>query len=219
MTIPENYERLIITKNRRTFEVLVPCKTLLAIGLKAICDEDITTDISYVNYNRYVSGEFIRNYIDKSFKSLNMPRNWNKANRTWIRFEAQLWGETWRLIRLLSSTALNTSVETFCELICEETLLCFIKISEETTTTEYIRKIQSENRQLQSLKNPYEVTSYTTHQFIKRCVLEAERNLDFYKDYQRMIRVRMEFITHIKTLRPKLIDQSGNHEHRGFKAK
>jgi hypothetical protein len=222
MKIPEDYELLITVKNQITLErIYVPRITLLAIALQEICNHDEnTTDIRLVNYRRYVTGEFVKGYVDKNFKDLKIPRYWTSQTRKWVQLEARLWGVSWRLIKLLSYTALETSAETFKNLIYECKLLCFIQVIDETTTTEYIRKLQNENRQLQSLNNPYNLSSsYTTWQFINRAIQEANTNPDFYKDYQQVVRVRMEFVSYIKSQRPKQIDRSGNHEHRGFKAK
>jgi hypothetical protein len=215
----ENYELLTTIQNNKTLLVYVDYKSLLEFYLKRLCDSDNSTDAQLLNYRRYVTGEFVRNYVNQHWEGLRMPRNFSRVNKRWIRLESKLCGENWRLIRLLSTTALEPSAETFYKLILDQKLMCFISVFEETTTTKYISKIQSENRILQNLNNPFDQCSYTTWQFIERAIREANRNPDFYKDYQKMVRARMEFITHIKALRPKLIDSSGNHEHRGRKPK
>lgn len=192
-----------------------------------------------INYRGFVCGEFVRKSINKHFELMKMPRQFPKELKILIQLEADLWGKTWRLIRLLKLKGIEPEAILF-GLIIEHALLLstFFSSSQleaedeamkenfrkEATkkknvgkgATQGIRLVQKENRAMEGKDNPFDpkVTT-TTWKFVAYAIAEAEKNPDFNKDYVSMVNARMTLTSYWISTYPKKVDEFGRIEKRG----
>jgi uncharacterized membrane-anchored protein YhcB (DUF1043 family) len=175
-----------------------------------------------LSYHQHVFGEFIRGFLNKNFQSWRMPRQWQKTIKSLVTRHASLMGQIWRVIKLLPHQA-NPRPLILHKINLEGGLIFFDCIAEveqqKITATNMIKTQQNINRQLQTLKNPFDRTQTpVTWDFISSCQQLANQNHDFQRDYTRLVDARMALLTTIRENHSKVFDQSGKFkEKRGRK--
>lgn len=167
-------------------------------------------------------GQFVRRNLDKNFKGYQMPRHWSKALKQQINYRADLMSSLWRTIKLLPPPPIPRPI-IFHGINLEGALIFFDFLPNEENqepVTTAMKKQQSVNRSLQSLKNPFSETSTPeTWSFTENCNRLAEQSEEFNSDYMKLVRARMSLVRSLKEDHPKRIDQSGSaREKRGRKS-
>lgn len=173
----------------------------------------------FLLYQRYTVGQFVRKSLDKNFSHWKMPKHLDKGIKEIINLEGNLLGQTWKLIRLLSSDQ-NPRPITLYTIALEKKIFLFNLYPTRSTATENVRENQSINRTLQSLSNPFcKEDVSATWGFIDRCHKFASRSDDFRTDYLKLVSLRMSLTQKLRASHLKMVDQKGNiKEKRGRKS-
>jgi len=180
-----------------------------------------------VLFMRYVACEFYRTTFDSRLFIYKLPRQLNEGH-IFIKEEAFLWQQTYKMLQGISSIDkeyIDEREQSVCEVFyvfVAERLLLLITTSEclmsETTKTEYIKELQSQNRILQSLvENPFP-PGKLTHTLMDVIIKEFDRDPALSKKYyQPMVQARMQLVTSMKHVKiiAKIRSLGQRLEHRG----
>ncbi|GAB4380451.1 MAG: hypothetical protein Kow00121_36710 [Elainellaceae cyanobacterium] len=179
-----------------------------------------------LNERRWVAGEFIRKFDDKSFPYYKLPPRGDKHSKDFVRLKAQLWGWIWLSIKVLPPIPMGVikphNGEIFYRLVEEDALTSvnFYRLqneSEKLTGTELIRLHQSYNRSLAGVNNPFDQVRYPeTWSFVENCKTEAERNEAFHKKfYKEIVTARQNLTSFAVKSSVRLCTGAGQSEMRG----
>jgi hypothetical protein len=165
-------------------------------------------------YRNFCVCEFIRIAFDKRVNVWQFRKQDSKQVKDQVRLEAKLWQACWTLISLMHSHTAAFSqeptrnpAETTLLLILERQLVQFVFLHdsemEGTSATQYIKRVQWENRCLQKIdaQNPFSHSSFTG-QFIDNALQLAELSDPIRKAMADVVGARMKLVTHWKKTYP-----------------
>lgn len=157
--------------------------------------------LSVLSFRQFVTGEFFRKFLWKEFPLWKMPRQWNKEFKKLIQLTAVLWGETWEMLVLFMFPIHPSGL--FSLLVLENSLTTPIipsKTLKKLPCTQIIKKMQAQNRELQSFKNPFkEEDEQKTKLIVDEIIQRAALNERFRKRYMQVVRTRMKLLTYLKS--------------------
>ncbi|MCC5661997.1 hypothetical protein LC608_34705 [Nostoc sp. XA010] len=184
--------------------------------------------IAYLNYTSFVLSDFMRNYVDKKYPDFKMPRHFSTEVKELVKSEAELLGQLWRTIKLLSTDYFSKPLPLVFFEIFKEFKLCFFIMRKETknqetkvtTATNFRKAIQAQNRQLNTFdpfENPFDINrSPSTHDFVNICHFELNKNNDFRTQYNALVAARQSLTTKIIASHPEFRRlEGGKKENRG----
>ncbi|MBD2207837.1 hypothetical protein H6G33_36465 [Calothrix sp. FACHB-1219] len=169
---------------------------------------------TYLGYIRFVLSDFMRNSVDNRHSDFKMPRHFHKDIKELLKAESKLLSQVWKIIKLLATYYYPKQLPlVFFDIFKEFELFFFIfsnKIQNEetklTTSTNFIKAIQSQNRQLNyPFENPFDISrSPSTYNFVKICQIELGKNDDFGKEYNALVAARQSLTTKIIASHPEI---------------
>lgn len=167
-----------------------------------------------------VLSDFYRSTIDNRAPKTKNPRRIDKSYKRWVDFEVSLVRALWKILEILWVRGFSNlhPVQAFTRVIGENRLVLvsiFCTSEHGNTATDNLKRLQKENRQLQTLKNPF--SDCYTAVLIDSVISLADRSDDFRKtEYKNFISARQEIASLFKqqqyTADPctgKRIDQRG----------
>lgn len=184
-----------------------------------------------IGFMGYVASEFYRNSFDRRLSVCKLPRQLNEGY-IFIKEEAFLWQQTYKMLQYVFSIDKEHG-DDHEQLLCKifyifvaEKLLLLVTTSEYlmsgTTKTEYIKKIQSQNRILRNLEgNPFP-PGKLTHAIMDVIIKESHRDPASIKKYYRpMVEARMQLVKCMKEAKStaKIRTLGQKLEHRGRSSK
>lgn len=148
---------------------------------------------------KYIAAEFYREFCCKDFPFWQIPRYVNNDVKKFIKAAALLWGHVWEMLRRYTSPELP--IDLFLMLLEEASLIApFLLQGDEQSKvacTGILKKIQAENRELESFSNPFP-TDTPTGKVVGLMITLASRNNQDRERSMKIVRARMAIASCLK---------------------
>lgn len=155
----------------------------------------------FLTYQRSVLTHFWRSGFDSNFIGVRIPRQPKELRKT-VEAEAELWYSVLRLLERMQTLCFlwDHPAILLGQIISERALVManFKYVEQgEISSTDYIKQLQSQNRILEGLNNPFSPTeSPTTYRVTQKAINRADALTEFRKTfYMRVVKKRMSFVT------------------------
>lgn len=138
--------------------------------------------------------DFYKTTIDNRVAKVKNPRRIDKSLKTWIAQEVSLVRAFWKILEILWARGFSElhPVQAFTRVLQENQLILvsiFYTPKQGNKASENLKRLQRENRQLQTLNNPF--TDCYTATLINSAILLANQSDDFRKtEYKNFISAR-----------------------------
>jgi len=156
----------------------------------------------FLDYQRCVISHFWRSGFDSKFIGVRTPRQPKEA-RQLIVAEAELWHSVLRLLERMQTLCFlwDHPAILLGQIIYEKALVManvkYVGEGNEIGATKLMKQLQSQNRILEGLNNPFSRTeSPTTYRVIQKAINRADALPEFCKTfYMKVVKNRMSFVT------------------------
>lgn len=163
----------------------------------------------FLAYQRCVISHFWRSGFDSKFIGVRVPRQAKE-----IHAEAELWHSVLRLLERMQTLCFlwNHPAILLGQIISERALvMANVKYvgQGEIGSTKFIKQLQSQNRILEGLDNPFSPTeSPTTYRVIQKAINRADALPEFRKTfYMQVVKNRMSFVTCLNSQNARCFNQ------------